>query len=84
MLGSIFMMAYIGWARPFRSNLMNNLEFFNETCICWTSAVMFLITDVVLDAHVKELAGWAMIGITGLIFLVNIGAIFGNAIMNLV
>ena len=63
---------YIIQFRPFIDSTTNLVEIFNECCILLSSYPLFVFTDYVSDKQVREIAGYLMIGIILLNFLVNL------------
>ena len=57
---------YLIYYKPFEKQEMNNIEAFNEICILVCSYHLLLFTDFVTDTDIQDLAGFSLIGITGL------------------
>ncbi|TNV72754.1 hypothetical protein FGO68_gene3528 [Halteria grandinella] len=57
--------------KPFESKFDNNLEIFNEVCVMYCSFAYLYMTDFIGDIQIKLYAGWALVAITLLTFLVN-------------
>ena len=63
---------YIIQFRPYNDSTTNYVEIFNEWCILLSSYPLFVFTDYVSDKQIREIAGYLMIGIILLNFLVNL------------
>jgi len=69
---SKFNFIYILYCRPFESRGSNNNEAFNELCILSCSYTLFMFTDYNLNFEVREIAGFVLIGLILLNFIVNL------------
>ena len=67
----MIVVAYFGWSQPFKINLLNRLEMFNELAILAHTYMLILFTDINDDGIFKAKLGWVIVGMTGIVFLVN-------------
>ena len=65
------MVIFIQYVRPFKTDLKNNLEIFNELTIIACGYMLVVFADFVPDPDVKRHSGFAMLGIVGFNLLVN-------------
>lgn len=63
---------YIAHVRPFDTNLLNDLEIFNEVSILFATYHLFLFTDYAEgDVDLQYLAGWSMVVLSAFNISVN-------------
>jgi hypothetical protein len=63
-------MMYVGWARPYKNEITNYLELFNETCIFFSTHVCLVIqaTRGMYEEKYRNSIGWLFI----IVFVVNV------------
>ena len=72
---SLLSTMYLISVKPFKEPTFNKLEIFNELCVSTFGYLLFMLTDFVESPPIQEFAGYAMISVIVLNFLVNIGVI---------
>ncbi|TNV73814.1 hypothetical protein FGO68_gene12683 [Halteria grandinella] len=71
-LQSVGIFIYIAHVRPFDTNLLNDLEIFNEVSILFATYHLFLFTDYADgDVDLQYLAGWSMVGLSAFNISIN-------------
>jgi hypothetical protein len=60
---NLFILLYIGGVQPFDTKFKNQIEMFNEFCICILTIQMTLFTDFVGRKDAQFDAGWQMVGV---------------------
>jgi hypothetical protein len=48
------MLVIVGYLWPFRSNVTNKMELFNEVCVLLTNYHLFLFTDFLQNPDIRE------------------------------
>jgi len=81
---SVLTIIFLGWSKPFKLTFINNLELFNELAILAHTYMLVLFTDINDDGIFKAKLGWVIVGMTGLVFLVNMACIIGFILTNLI
>jgi len=65
---------YLGYFYPHTDTIYNNLELLNEVVLICMGYTMMTFSDFVIKVEAKYLMGWVAIGLTGLVILINFGA----------
>lgn len=70
LFSSMACMMYVGWARPYKNEITNYLELFNETCIFFSTHVCLVIqaTRGMYEEKYRNSIGWLFI----IVFVVNV------------
>ena len=73
MMSSLMMVSFIILVKPLSEPYLNRMEIFNESTLLMSTYFMFLFTDFVDDAKMRNTLGWAYIGIIGAMIVANFG-----------
>ena len=80
---SLFMMGFIGLARPYNSTAENVLELVNEFTVLMVYCHLICQTEFVQDMAGRQLMGWSLIFVVVLNMLINFGNILAQNLMTL-
>jgi hypothetical protein len=72
---SLLSTMYLIRVKPFKDPVLNKLEIFNELCVSTFGYLLFMLTDFVESQSFQEFAGYVMISVITINFLVNLGVI---------
>lgn len=73
---NLFVMIYIGYAKPFADRGRNYIEIVNEIFISIDTYHFMLFSDIVADAETKVQIGWSLCMLIMIHILFNLSAIF--------
>ena len=71
----MFMLIYIGIAKPYVDPLIHFIDIFNELCIVCSAYLLLIFTDYVDDDEIQYISGWVLIGIAVTNMLLNFSII---------
>ena len=80
---SIFMMALVGIFRPYKDEVENRFEIFNEFTYLIVYCHIVCQTEFVLDIAGRDVMGWSLIGVISVNILVNFGNVLVQDLMKL-
>ena len=69
---NLLLIIYQGGQRPFNTAFKNRIELINEVTICICTLHMMLFTDFVTSHRGQDYAGWSMVIIMTLNFVINL------------
>jgi len=69
---SLFYSVYLVYVQPFRVPLMNYVEIFNELAVNVFAFILFLLTPMVDEPHIRYFIGWTLIFLVSLVIGANI------------
>lgn len=73
MLLNNFNIVYLGWYKPYESEVQNRIELANSWMLHMAAYALLLLVHLMPGPEVESNVGWGVIGVIGLIFIVNLG-----------